>query len=71
MNEFYENIRSKSECSECGGKDMGITYVYEAGGIVKNQGTLLGMKSYTGVGNLLLIACRKCGFVAKSFLIGR
>lgn len=71
MNEFYENIRSKTECSECGGKDMGITYIFEGSGAVKKQGTLLGMASYTGVGNLLMITCRKCGFVAKSFLVGR
>ncbi len=71
MNEHYESIRSKSTCPECGGTDMGITYLYESGGAVKKHGKILGMDSYTGLGNLLMITCRACGFVAKSFVIAR
>lgn len=71
MNEHYEAIRAKTECSECGGKDMGIVHMYEKSGIVKKKGTALGMDSYTGLGNVLMIACRGCGFIAKSFLINR
>jgi len=69
MNEHYEKIKSNTTCAECGGKDMGFTYLYDQGGIVKKQGTVLGMLSYTGLGDMLMITCRTCGFVAKSFVI--
>ncbi|HLP13245.1 MAG TPA: hypothetical protein VK177_15015 [Flavobacteriales bacterium] len=71
MTEHYENIRSKTICPECQGNDMGITYLWEKSGTVKKQGTVLGMNSFTGLGNLLMITCRKCGCVAKSFVVSK
>jgi len=71
MNEFYENIKNKTTCTECGNKEMDISYVYEGGGAVKKQTTVMNFTGYQGMGNLLLITCKGCGFVAKTFLIGR
>jgi len=70
MNEHYENIKNKTVCPECGGKDMGFTYLYDKGGAVKKKGKMLGMDAFTGIGNMLMITCRGCGMVAKSFAIG-
>ena len=71
MNEHYENIKNKTVCTECGGKEMDLAYVHDAAGAVKTVTKVLGMQAYKGVGNLLIICCRKCGFVAKSFAVGR
>lgn len=71
MNEFYENVAAKSNCSECGKQDMGIAYVYESGGLVKKPGEALGIKAYIGAGNMLIIVCKACGFVEKSFVIAK
>lgn len=68
---FYEDVKNKTECSECGNKEMGIAYMYETEGIVKKKGTTLGMTSYSPSGNLLLIMCKSCGFVAKTFGVPR
>lgn len=71
MNEHYENIKSKTVCTECNGKEMHIAYLYEGTGIIKKPGKTLGITSYTGAGNMLMIVCKSCGFVAKSFAIGK
>ncbi|HEY1039868.1 MAG TPA: hypothetical protein VGF30_10710 [Bacteroidia bacterium] len=71
MTEFYESIKSKTICTECGGNDMGFTYLYEGSGEVKKQTKVLGMIAYQGIGNMLMITCRKCGMVAKSFVIAK
>ena len=71
MTEHYENIRSKTVCTECGNNDMAISYLYESGGIVKKHSKVLGMSAFTGLGNVLMIVCRKCGFIAKSFAIAK
>ena len=68
---FYEEVKNKTECSECGNKDMGIAYVHDNKGAVKKKGKTLGMDSFTPTGNLLLIMCKQCGFVAKSFGVPR
>jgi rubredoxin len=69
MSDYYEKIKEKTVCTECGGKDMAFGYLFEKSGIVKTNTTVLGMSAFTGVGNMLLITCRACGFVAKSFVI--
>jgi hypothetical protein len=71
MNEHYETIRSKTVCTECGGNDMDISYLYDGSGAVKKRKTALGMTGYTGSGNMLMIVCKNCGFLAKSFVIAR
>jgi len=48
---------------------MGFAYLYEGNGAVKKRGTMLGLETYVTAGNMLMIFCTSCGFVAKSFLI--
>lgn len=71
MTEFYEKIKEKTVCTECNGKDLGFTYLYESSGTVKKHSKVLGMNAYSGIGNMLMITCRTCGFVVKSFLISK
>lgn len=71
MTEHYENIRAKTVCTECGGNDMAISYLYESSGIMKKQSKVLGMSTYVGLGNMLMIVCRKCGYINKSFAIAK
>ena len=71
MTEHYENIKNKTVCTECGGKEMGIGYLYEKSGTVKKHSKVLGMDAFTGNANMLMILCNKCGFVAKSFVIAK
>jgi len=67
----YDEIAKKTVCSECGGNDMGITFIYDNSGALKKKGSLLGMDSYSAIGNVLNITCRGCGFIAKSFAVAR
>jgi hypothetical protein len=71
MNEYYENIKDKTVCTECGGKEMAIGHLWESSGIVKIHTTVLGLGAYKGTSNMLMIICKKCGFVNKSFVIAR
>ncbi len=67
----YDEIAKKTVCSECGGNDMGITFIYEGTGALKKKGTLVGMDAYTAVGTVPNITYRGCGFIAKSFAVAR
>jgi hypothetical protein len=71
MNEYYESIKNKTVCTECDGKEMAIGYLYENSGIVKIHTELLGLSAYKGTSNMLMIICKKCGFVNKSFVFAR
>jgi rubredoxin len=71
MEEKFENIRKNTTCSECGGKEMAFGYPFEGTGAVKKKGSLLGLDAFSGVGNMIMIVCQGCGFVAKSFVIAR
>jgi hypothetical protein len=67
----YDEIAKRTVCTECGGSDMGITFIFDGSGALKKKGTLLGMDAYTPVGNILNITCRGCGLIAKSFAVAR
>ena len=72
MNEYYENIKNKTVCTECGGKEMAFGYIYEANGsAVKKLTTVLGIPTYRGAANMLMIICNKCGLVNKSYVYAR
>ncbi|MDP2385731.1 MAG: hypothetical protein Q8M29_05135 [Bacteroidota bacterium] len=71
MTEHYENIKNKTVCTECGGKEMGFAYLYEKSGTVKGHSKVLGMHAFTGKANMLMIVCNTCGFIAKSFAIAK
>jgi len=71
MNEYYENIKNKTVCTDCGGKEMAIGYLWEGNGAVKKQTTLLGTTAYKGASNVLMIICNKCGLVNKSYVFAR
>ena len=71
MNEYYEKIKDKTVCTECGGKEMAFGYLWESSGTVKILTTVLGAAAYKGTSNILLIVCKKCRFVNKSFVFAR
>jgi hypothetical protein len=71
MNEYYENIKNKTVCTECGGTEMAIGYFYEVSGSVKILTTVMGANAYKGTSNMLMIICKKCGFMNKSFVVAR
>jgi predicted nucleic-acid-binding Zn-ribbon protein len=71
MNDYYENIKNNAVCTECGSREMGIAYLHDNDGLVKNVTKVLGLKAYAGVGNVLVIVCKKCGFIVKSFVVAR
>ncbi|HNL66959.1 MAG TPA: hypothetical protein PKK76_00455 [Leptospiraceae bacterium] len=50
---------------------MAFGYLFEGTGAVKKKGSLLGLDAFSGVGNMIMIVCQGCGFVAKSFVIAR
>ncbi len=68
MNEYYENIKNKTVCTDCGGKEMAFGYIWEGSGAVKKLTTVLGVPAYRGAANMLLIICNKCGLVNKSYV---
>jgi len=67
----YEEIIRNLACTDCGGKEMEVRFLYESGGALKKQGKVLGMTSFQGTGNLMLVMCRGCGLVLKMYGIAK
>lgn len=71
MNDHYKNIKNKTACTECGGKEMEFGYQVGGDGSIQQPATFLGMETFKGYKDVLMIICVNCGFVAKSFAVER
>lgn len=61
-----EDIKTKTTCPDCGGKELSLGYSYGEGSLHKKT-SILGMAAYSQGSNIVHIICRNCGLLIKSF----
>lgn len=66
MAQDFEKIKNNTVCPECGKKEMGLGYTY-GDGSAHAATTVLGMKAYKQASNLVMIICKNCGLLVKSY----
>ncbi len=66
MPQNFNDIKSKTVCSDCGGKEMVLGYTASEGAIHKKT-SVLGMEAYSRATTKVMVICKNCGLVVKSY----
>ena len=66
MEQNFEDIKSKTTCPDCSGKEMVFGFRSTEGEISKKT-SFLGMDAYKRATGEVMIICKNCGLVIKSY----
>lgn len=61
----FDEIAKKTACKDCGNEDMDVGYMFEGSGAISRR--IPG--GFIGHGNGVLIYCKACGKVAKTYVV--